>query len=139
VLEEAWVELNRRWDVLLRGVEDFGLNKEIREFDRNKQDGGQLIARPIAQKAICIASGKAFEEGIMQDRVLSAIKKVSHLSNDPWRGLFWNPENGTMFAHKERIDLAARILCSWMGLQENRADIQERLRNLTSNIAQLPD
>jgi DNA sulfur modification protein DndB len=137
-LEGGWIELCRRWKPILEGVSQFSFNSDIREFHRNKQDGGDLIARPIAQKAICLAAGNAYKITVPTETIINAINRVPRLSGQPWKGLLWNPENGTMFAGKERMDLAARILNLWMGGQDNIQEIENALRVVTSGTAQLP-
>jgi hypothetical protein len=117
---------------------DFGGTDNDRKFERNKTDGGMLIARPIALKAICSAAGKAFIAGIPEQAVIDAVKKVPRLNENPWKGLLWNSEDGTMFAGKDRLDLAARIFALWMGMDNDTAGIRDELRVVTSGTATLP-
>lgn len=137
-LEDGWRELCSRWRPILEGVPQFLFNTNERVFDRNKKDGGDLVARPIGQKAISLAAGKAYIALISPEVIVGAINRVPRLSERPWRGLLWNPEDGTMFAGKERMELAARILSLWMGQQINVQGIEDDLRAVTSGTAQLP-
>jgi DNA sulfur modification protein DndB len=137
-LENGWNALLNRWKPFLTGLPDFGATDSDRKFERNKTDGGMLIARPIALKAICSAAGKAYIAGIPEQAVVDAVKKVPRLSQNPWKGLLWNPEDGTMFAGKERLDLAARIFSLWMGTDGDEGGIRDELRVVTSDSSTLP-
>lgn len=137
LLEEAWSELDRRWTAVLNNVPQFSFSETERKFDRNREDGGLLIARPIAQKAICRSIGLGYRSGISEDLIFSAVQRVPRLSENPWKGLLWNPEDGTMFAGKERMELASDILCLWMSLGEDAHQISERLRIISSGTAVL--
>lgn len=137
-LEDGWNELGRRWKPILTGVPNLSFAGAERVFDRNRRDGGVLVARPIAQKAMCVAAGKGYGSKIPEDAIVNAINRVPRLSNEPWRGLLWNPEDGTIFAGKDRIDLAARILSLWMGVSENAQEIENQLRIVTLGVAKLP-
>jgi DNA sulfur modification protein DndB len=137
-LEDGWNVLLSRWKVLLGGVVDFCAADSEKVFDRNRDDGGTLVARPIGLKAICRAAGKAHTANIPEGDIVDAVKKAPRLAQAPWSGLLWNPEDGTMFAGKDRMDLAARILSFWMGVDNDEAEIREELRVLTSNSSTLP-
>jgi len=137
-LENGWNSLLSRWKLLLAGIPEFGVADSDRKFDRNKDSGGILIARPIALKAICSAAGMAYVASISEREILGAVNKVPRLDQSPWKGLLWNPEGGTMFAGKERLDLAARILSLWMGTDNDEAGIRDELRAVTSDSATLP-
>jgi DNA sulfur modification protein DndB len=138
-LEGGWKTLCSRWQSILQGVPQFAHRSGEKAFDRSKSDGGDLVARPIAQKAICVAAGKAFAAELPSQSVVDAINRGPRLSTDPWKGLLWNPEDGTMFAGKDRMELAARILHLWMGGQQNVDEIKEALRVISSGTARLPN
>ncbi len=137
-LENGWRELGRRWGPILTGVPNLLFASDNRKFVRNRQDGGALVVRPIAQKAMCVAAGKGYSAHVSEEAIVNAINRAPRLSEDPWRGFLWNPEDGTMFAGKDRIDLAARILCRWMGIPEDAQEIENQLRIITSDSARLP-
>ena len=130
--------MKRRWNPILDGVDGFAFKSQKREFDRNKRNGGILVARPIAQKAMCKAAGAAYAMNLHERSIVAAINRVPQLSAPPWRGLLWNPEDGTMFARKERMDLTEKVFCLWMGIAQNREEVEEQLRIITSGAAKLP-
>jgi len=136
-LENAWTLLVRRWTSLLNGIPSFHYNNDNKIFSRNRENGGDLTARPIGLKAICRAVGLGYAAGVTEEKIIAAVTKKIKLSESPWRGLLWNSEDGTMFAGKERMELASEVLLFWMG-QGNKSKLQKDIRTVTSGAASLP-
>jgi hypothetical protein len=137
-LERAWTTLQEMWMEMLERVPSFHSRDAIPTFDRNRQNGGELTARPIGQKAICRAVGmRANIEGSNWNIIFGAINRTPVLDQEPWKGLLWNPEDGSMFAGKERMELASNILLFWMGFGD-RDQLVDELRTVTSGTANLP-
>lgn len=133
-IELAWQELNHRWSILLQ-IEDFQAQSNMPEFSRNMQDGGPIVARPIAQKAITAAVGAAIDAGVSSVDVVNAVTRSPKLSDWPWKGLLWNPQDGSMLAGKARIDMATEIFCFWFRLDVDLNALKEKYRVLTGGAA----
>ena len=117
-LSTSYQILRNRWDTLLQGIDSFKSNESCPSFDRNPENGGKVIHRPIGLKSITAAAGHIFLKDENIQELIDRANSHSELADYPWCGLLWNPTSQKMESGKARIGVATKVYLSLAGILE---------------------
>lgn len=94
------------------------------------KDGGHVVFRPVGLILYAKVIKKFLDDGIELEHAINLLSLVpTQLSEEPWRGVFWNTVRGIMIYSSENQRIAQKMIyCSLGGNLENYRTTEEELK-----------
>jgi DNA sulfur modification protein DndB len=132
LLERGYNEVHNRWQNLIDIVSVWSQLKDTSvslDHYRNK-GGGFVLARPIGITSFISAAAKAIESGVANDRIANVAQRFADIGSFPWAGLLWNGAAQTMFAGKEREEIAQDLWEYYFGIRGDYDVLNEKWKSI---------
>lgn len=139
-IDKYYEEAEELWNLLCESISSLNEYREAPVSDkaalpyRNHEKGGHLLFRPIGLLLVIRVIRSLIEMDYSITQAVELISKIPMILSDaPWAGLFWDPQNKRMITSKENRNAAEKMIFHALGGKLSRYKTSER--ELESELA----